>query len=111
MLWGRRWVKRIGKQCVNTRLSSGECWSGQLTDAGKVSLRQSGGNLRGLYVDSLGFLPKELNKESSEDMRVRSTEYARTIESVQYLLNGLYPKEYREDEDLPIHLELKNETM
>jgi acid phosphatase len=75
-------------------------------------LRTNGANLRNVYVDSLKFLPKELNKENSdENIRVRSTEYARTIESVQYLLNGLYPEEYRDDEELPIHLELKGETM
>jgi acid phosphatase len=106
-------ISRLSSSLGKTdRMKSGECWSGQLTDPGKVSLKKSGANMRGLYVDSLGFLPKVLDARSSESVRVRSTEYARTIESVQYLFNGIYPKEYREtDHDLPIHLELKGETM
>lgn len=97
---------------MTDRLESGECWNGQLTDIGKLRLQKSGENLRQLYVNSLGFMPRMLDQDSSKLLRIRSTEYARTIESTQFLLTGLYPSAYRNgQEDLPIIIEPKDETM
>lgn len=94
----------VGKSLLDSSsMTSGECLSGQLTDVGKLSLQHMGSNLRQLYVNALSFLPNTLS--NNLDMRIRSTEYARTIESVQYLVNGIYPTQYRKPQvDLPIHI-------
>jgi acid phosphatase len=73
-----------------------------------------GKQLRNLYVDKLGFLPKYLNTDflhgngvDSGDIYVRSTGYVRTVESVQYLLAGLFPLDKREPgdgSDIAIHI-------
>ncbi|KAI8853248.1 histidine phosphatase superfamily [Chytridium lagenaria] len=74
-----------------------ECEPGQLTDIGKLNLVQLGKDMREQYAGKLGFLPEHLNAHfRDEEMYVRSTGYVRTIESVQYLLSGLFPLETRE---------------
>lgn len=63
-----------------------------------------GSHLRALYVDRLRFLSSQLK---ASDVYVRSTDYSRTIESVQYLLGGLYPAKTRSPkESLAIHIRL-----
>ncbi|KAJ3219632.1 hypothetical protein HDU67_000120 [Dinochytrium kinnereticum] len=85
--WSKRMLGGVG----------GECEPGQLTDTGKLNLLQLGRDLRDHYVGKLGFLPEHLNEHfKDEGMYVRSTGYVRTIESVQYLLAGLFPLECRE---------------
>jgi acid phosphatase len=91
---------------------SGLCFLGQLTDVGKDSLRSLGAELRKLYVHQLAFLPPRLELDH-RDLFVRSTDYARTVESVQYLLDGLYPPAHRAP-DLPFHIHtrtFRDETM
>ncbi|KAJ3096262.1 hypothetical protein HDU97_006067 [Phlyctochytrium planicorne] len=68
------------------------CETGQLTDTGKLRLKKLGEALRKEYA---GFIPEHLNG-GGEDVYIRSSGYVRTIESVQYLMDGLYPKEKRE---------------
>ncbi|KAI8899090.1 histidine phosphatase superfamily [Globomyces pollinis-pini] len=67
-----------------------DCFPGQLTDEGKKGMESIGKEFRTKYVEQLGFLPKNWNVESS-DISLRSTNYLRTIESLQFLLNGIYP--------------------
>ena len=88
----------------------GTCFYGQLTDVGKRNMMSIGSQLRKLYVDQLGLLSKELNPS---DLYIRSTDYSRTIESVQYLLAGLYPYSTRhKTPDLTIHIrQFSDETM
>jgi hypothetical protein len=61
-----------------------------LTDEGKKEMRQLGRQLRSWYVHKLQFLPPKWDT-TSKTVNLRSTNYARTIESLQYLLHGLYP--------------------
>ena len=51
-----------------------------------------GSQLRHHYVHQLGFLSAKLNPD---DIYLQSTNYVRTIESLLYLLHGLYPHSYR----------------
>ncbi|KAJ3109354.1 hypothetical protein HDU96_007242 [Phlyctochytrium bullatum] len=84
------------------------CEPGQLTDVGKMNLIRLGNALRSEYITRFGFLPPHLTAHVlEEDLYVRSTGYVRTIESVQYLLAGLFPLETREPGkagDIPIHI-------
>ncbi|KAG1902334.1 histidine phosphatase superfamily [Suillus fuscotomentosus] len=83
-LWYRKVVEnRHGKT------AEGLCLLGELTDIGKKSTYSFGTALRSLYVDRLKFLPQKL-----EDERLtyfRSTNIARTIESLQHIVHGVYP--------------------
>ncbi|KAJ3052170.1 hypothetical protein HK097_006764 [Rhizophlyctis rosea] len=75
-------------------------------------MKHSGTNLRSLYVDRLHFLSPKLDDSSKNDVSVRSTDYARTIESVQHLLDGLYPREVRQTEGLEVRVRpLEDENM
>eukprot|EP00917_Polyrhabdina_sp_WS-2016_P027724 GHVP01059170.1.p1 GENE.GHVP01059170.1~~GHVP01059170.1.p1 ORF type:complete len:503 (+),score=61.62 GHVP01059170.1:12-1520(+) len=64
------------------------CYMGQLTDYGYELMHTLGRRFRALYVNNLGFLPQ---KFSDNDIYLRSSEYARTIESLQAVVNGMYP--------------------
>jgi acid phosphatase len=88
----------------------GYCFYGQLTDTGKRNMMALGSRLRFFYIDQLRLLNPTLVPSS---LYVRSTDYSRTIESVQYLLGGLYPRKNRhEKQDLQIHVrDYKDETM
>ena len=69
-----------------------------------------GSRLRFHYVKNLKLLSEYLDPKS---LYIRSTDYSRTIESVQYLLGGLYPVKNREvGQDLLIHVrDYQDETM
>jgi acid phosphatase len=69
-----------------------------------------GTQLRKLYVEELKFLNSNLKLS---DIYVRSTDYSRTIESVQYLLSGIYPQKSRSNsDDITLHVKRgENETM
>ena len=69
-----------------------------------------GSRLRFYYIDQLKLMGQTLLPQS---LYIRSTDYSRTIESVQYLLGGLYPQKNRhEGQDLQIHVrDYKDETM
>ncbi|KAI8870885.1 phosphoglycerate mutase-like protein [Ramicandelaber brevisporus] len=73
-------------------ITSASCGYGQLTDVGRESLELLGERLRGLYIDGLGFMPKDA-KAASAELYLRSTDYARTVESLHATLSGMYPVE------------------
>ncbi|CAG8435561.1 8468_t:CDS:2 [Funneliformis caledonium] len=90
----------------------GSCLFGQLTDVGRKSMSELGSNLRSLYVDKLKFLDETLSNNKS--LHLRSTNYTRTIESLQQLVvGGLYPSKFRNDSlILDIHTrDILNETL
>ncbi|KAJ1027219.1 hypothetical protein NDA18_003230 [Ustilago nuda] len=68
----------------------GECMLGQLTDLGRLSTLRFGRELRGLYVDKLGFLPQLLTSKDHDAMYFRSTNVSRTIESLEQVVRGLH---------------------
>jgi acid phosphatase len=70
-----------------------ECFQGQLTDFGKLEMFEYGQKLRNLYVERLNFLDPKWETRRNQ-IYTRSTNYLRTIESLQFLLGGLYPKDY-----------------
>jgi Histidine phosphatase superfamily (branch 2) len=72
--------------------------NGQLTNPGKVALQGLGEYLRSKYVP--GLLSESFNKS---EVNLRSSNIVRTIESLQYLVNGLYPEGYRSSD--PIHID------
>ncbi|KAJ3331668.1 hypothetical protein HDU76_002513 [Blyttiomyces sp. JEL0837] len=84
------------------------CFPGNLSDIGKIHMMRKGQELRSLYVDKLKFIPPHLTHDFIQNcLYVRSTGYLRTIESVQYLLGGLFPLEKREpgpQSDITIHI-------
>jgi acid phosphatase len=69
-----------------------------------------GSRLRFYYINQLKLMGQTLVPQS---LYIRSTDYSRTIESVQYLLGGLYPRKNRfKGQDLEIHVrDYKEETM
>lgn len=77
----------------------GECVLGQLTDTGKKVMEELGASLRKHYVEELQFKCCKSN-----EIYLRSTNYSRTIESLQSLLRGLFPgRESSDAEPLIIH--------
>nr|KAJ3418650.1 hypothetical protein HK105_008054 [Polyrhizophydium stewartii] len=74
-----------------TKASASSCFSGQLTDAGKLMMVELGHELRELYVEKQRFLPQVLDSRTARSIYLRSTDYLRTIESLQFLVHGLYP--------------------
>ena len=71
------------------KVSKTQCFEGQLTDAGKLQMKNLGWHLRNNYIKSMGLLPEFA---TGDDISLRSTNYIRTLESLQYLLLGLFPK-------------------
>ena len=67
----------------------GNCEHGQLTYKGFAQHLKLGSLLRERYVEQAGFLPQIYKNDGS--VFVRSSNMERTFESVQALLNGLYP--------------------
>ncbi|KAF8589105.1 phosphoglycerate mutase-like protein [Ramaria rubella] len=67
----------------------GECMLGELTDIGRQSTYNYGVAMRKLYIEKLGFLPDVINDEKA--VYFRSTNMPRTIESLQQVVQGLYP--------------------
>ena len=84
--------KQLERAYETQTKAPGLCFFGQLTDTGKRNMMSIGYRLRHLYVDKLKFLDPQLR---TKDVYVRSTDYSRTIESVQFLLGGLYPRSTR----------------
>lgn len=88
---------------------AGNCMPGQLTAKGIRQHVELGRALRSVYVNHLDFLNSAYDAESSL-LFVRSTDYARTRQSAQALLTGLFGFELAESPDLagtlpaiPIH--------
>ncbi|KAF4582557.1 hypothetical protein EYR38_002683 [Pleurotus pulmonarius] len=83
-------LKRLVERKDGTS-AEGECLLGELTDVGRKSTFEYGAALRKLYVERLGFLPDKLL--NAEQAYFRSTNMARTMESLQHIISGLYPAE------------------
>ncbi|RXW20608.1 hypothetical protein EST38_g5244 [Candolleomyces aberdarensis] len=77
----------------------GECLLGELTDLGRQSTYKFGQNLRRLYIDRLGFLPDKL--ENQDNVYFRTTNMPRTTESLQEIVNGLYPHNKCDPHSIP----------
>ncbi|OLY84407.1 putative acid phosphatase [Smittium mucronatum] len=76
---------------LDERTSDKTCGWGQLTDVGWNTMHKTGGYLRSLYIDQLGFLPPDAKNLTQNQMYLRTTDYSRTIESLYQVLSGLYP--------------------
>ncbi|KAJ9085305.1 hypothetical protein DSO57_1015324 [Entomophthora muscae] len=75
----------------NSILEASSCTYGQLTDVGRATLERNGRHLRKIYSEHLNFLPQKLEGAAPDDFYFRTTDYPRTIESLQHLLLGLFP--------------------
>ncbi|KAM0673716.1 hypothetical protein GVAV_002804 [Gurleya vavrai] len=73
-------------ELVYKSIKDGECAPGQLTDHGKRRLFNLGKRLKKDYVDT-GFISSEFKKE---EVHLTSTDFQRTIESLQSLIKGLF---------------------
>ncbi|CCA68200.1 related to acid phosphatase ACP2 precursor [Serendipita indica DSM 11827] len=73
----------------NGSSTSGICMLGELTDVGRGSTHDFGKALRKIYIERLGFLPD--STQDTSPVYYRSTNVPRTIESLQQIINGLYP--------------------
>ncbi|PAV20442.1 phosphoglycerate mutase [Pyrrhoderma noxium] len=82
-------VKRVVER-EDGNTMEGECLLGELTDMGRQTTYNFGRSLRKIYVEKLGFLPDTLS--SNSDGYFRSTNMPRTIESLQQVMHGLYPR-------------------
>ncbi|KAJ2474320.1 hypothetical protein EV174_005623, partial [Coemansia sp. RSA 2320] len=93
------WNKKYG---FSNQVWRGTCDVGELTDRGKAQHRLLGSQLRGVYVDKLGFLPSQLN--GTDDIYVRTTHIWRTKNSAESLLGALWPERSISPEAaIPIH--------
>ena len=75
-----------------------------------------GGSLRKLYIGKLKFLQPTIDVSLNKDIYLRSTDIARTLESLQYLVNGLYPPRHRnsarsEDSNFKVHIRTDETSM
>ncbi|KAK7203201.1 histidine phosphatase superfamily [Myxozyma melibiosi] len=68
---------------------AGVCLEGQLTDKGRLSGFRLGEQLRALYIDRLGLLPKTFTDQS--EVYLRTTSIVRSRETLQQVFAGLYP--------------------
>ncbi|KAB5591231.1 hypothetical protein CTheo_5313 [Ceratobasidium theobromae] len=82
-------VQRLSERS-NGYAKEGECLPGELTDVGRKSTLRLGEELRKLYVDRLSLLPDVL--DSHHIAYFRSTNMPRTIETLQQVIYGIYPK-------------------
>jgi acid phosphatase len=69
------------------QMGRGHCGLGQLTDVGKDTMNKLGSFFRRQYIDRHKLLPEKMDETQ---IKLRSTDYARTFESLQYVLSGLY---------------------
>ncbi|KAI5171756.1 lysophosphatidic acid phosphatase type 6 [Nematocida sp. LUAm3] len=75
----------------NLSLVSGHrfnCAPGQLTDKGRETLSSLGAWMRRKYIEKEGFISSVFKKE---EFNLRSTNFQRTLESLQSLMQGIYP--------------------
>ncbi|KAG9013480.1 hypothetical protein FRB94_002555 [Tulasnella sp. JGI-2019a] len=82
-------VRRVSERASGKSVD-GECMLGELTDLGRESTYKFGLALRELYKDRLGFLPDIVTSDGTAYFR--STNMPRTIESLQQVIHGLYPR-------------------
>merc|ERR1712000_344846 len=69
------------------------CQPGQLTDVGAETTFKLGQKLRQYYVDEMNFLPKQYDPKEIVN---QSTHIPRAQQSARYVMNGLYPSEFRD---------------
>lgn len=81
----------------------GTCAKGQLTEKGAIQHYKLGSSLRDVYIKRLGFLQ---SKFDNNEVFVRSTDFWRTQQSVESMLYGFYPLQYR-DAGAPIEIHTK----
>jgi lysophosphatidic acid phosphatase type 6 len=81
-------VNSHDKQQVATIYPGGNCHKGELTREGQRQARVFGRWLRQRYVTSLNFLPEEY---LDGILYCRSTNYSRTVATLQGVLTGLFP--------------------
>ena len=65
----------------------------ELTDKGRQTTSDLGNHLRRLYVDQLGFLPKNISHSAT--IYLRASPFPRALDSVQQIFTGLYPPNSR----------------
>lgn len=84
-------------ELIYKKIPTGECAPGQLTDIGKRRLFDFGRRLKETYINS-GFLSEKFNPT---EVHLTSTDFQRTIESLQSLVKGLF---VGSDTNIPIHI-------
>ncbi|KAJ7599258.1 histidine phosphatase superfamily [Mycena floridula] len=84
LLSTRRLVERADGTAI-----PGQCLLGELTDLGRKSTLNYGQALRKLYVEKLHLIPDVL--QNTDAVYFRSTNMPRTIESLNQVMQGLYP--------------------
>lgn len=79
-----------GNSAIGDSLShfQGNCYNGQLTDLGRRSMSAFGTVFKEFYVKQLGFLPEI---PTGDQVFLRSTDFNRTIESLQSFVKGAFP--------------------
>ncbi|ORX55726.1 phosphoglycerate mutase-like protein [Hesseltinella vesiculosa] len=90
----KRFVERPVPNDNPVAFKSGACHLGQLTNLGRQNLTNLGARLRSIYIEKLGYLS---DRYSSKEVYIRSSDYPRTLDSVQQLVGGgLYPADKRD---------------
>lgn len=84
-------------ELVYKNIPTGECAPGQLTDFGKRRLYEFGKRLQNSYVKN-GFINKSFD---TREVHLTSTDFQRTIESLQSLIKGLFVSS---EGNIPIHI-------
>ncbi|KAG8970739.1 hypothetical protein FRC03_004121 [Tulasnella sp. 419] len=84
---------------MDGRSIDGDCTLGELTDVGRRSTYDFGIALRRLYIEKLGYLPDTASADGSTYFR--STFTPRTMESLQQVIEGLYPNSKHEPGFIP----------
>ncbi|KAI9782152.1 MAG: hypothetical protein M1816_001986 [Peltula sp. TS41687] len=69
------------------------CNLGELTDKGRETTLAFGKRLRHLYVDQLGFMPRDI--QNADMIYLRATPIPRALESMQQTFWGMYPSSSR----------------
>jgi acid phosphatase len=83
----------IRREKITTHVAGGRGPFGQLTSLGLLQMVQVGTALRERFVDSSALC----NTLQTKDLKVFSTDFPRTIQSVQGLLSGLFPDGFDTD--------------
>ncbi len=80
---------------ANENVLRGNCQMGQLTVVGQQQHHRLGQAYRAKYVSLLGFLPTTFDANTSALFWFRSTDYQRTLASLESNFNGFYPPSAR----------------
>lgn len=81
-------INRHNEQQIATKFDGG-CHKGELTRLGQIQARELGDWLRRRYISRLRFMPTEYDPRI---LYCRTTNYSRTISTLQGVLTGLYPE-------------------